>query len=39
MGRGKEAPSVIPKHLHLMCDPCTHKRAAYKVTNDKRAFI
>ena len=36
---GKEAPSTMPRHLHLVRDPCTHNRVAHRMANESQAQI
>ena len=36
---GKDAPSTMPKHLHLVCDPHTHSKAARRMAKDNRQRI
>ena len=39
IGKGREAPSVMPKHLHFVRDPCTQRRVARRIAKVKRARI
>ena len=36
---GKDAPSTMPRHLHLVRDPRTHNRVARRMANESRARI
>ena len=36
---GKDAPSTMPRHLHLVRDPRTHNRVACRMANESRAQI
>ena len=36
---GKEAPSTIPKLLHLVRLPCKHNSAARRIAKERRALI
>ena len=35
IGKGREAPSVMPKHLHFVRDPRTQRRVARKIAKLK----
>ena len=39
IGKGREAPSVMPKHLHFVQDPRKQRRVARRIAKDKRARI
>ena len=36
---GKDAPSTMPRHLHLVRDPRTHNKVARRMANERRARI